>query len=40
MAAAANIFTITIEAEQANTNARQQMESHLVIHHVKTSVTF
>lgn len=40
MVAAANIFTIKIEAEQANASARQQMESHVVIHYVKTSVTF
>lgn len=28
MVAAANILTIKIEAEQANANARKQMESH------------
>lgn len=40
MVAAANILTIKLEAEQANANARQQMESHLVPQYVKTSVTF
>ena len=40
MVAAANILTIKIEAEQTNANARKQMESHLVIQYVKTSVTF
>lgn len=40
MVAAANISTIKIEAEQADASAGQQMESHVVIQYVKTSVIF
>lgn len=40
MVAAANLFTIKIEARQPNANARQQTEKHGVTQYVKTRAAF